>query len=153
MKRNIRVRSGENYLIGSTVTASNSMGYDKGDTIVCINRKSVNYGHTLYIKDTMGCDFENWRKVINTDMETKYYVVWIEGLDVKTGEKVKRLTDTGFELTTKMGDAMRIRDCDIHYMKDYMKRHGVADFVVNGNYTFIKTSYVPKGTLYKFHQI
>ena len=84
---------------------------------------------------------------------TQHYIVWVEGLDYRDGEKIKALTDDGAIYTTKMGDAMRIRQCDIPYMKDYMKRHGFAEWCIKGDYTFMKTSYVPKGTLYKFPQI
>lgn len=85
----------------------------------------------------------------------KYFIIWIEGFEYKGGEKVKSLTHTGFSYTTKMTEAMRIRECDIHYMKDYMKRHGIAEWVINEKQsrTFIPTSYAPKGTLYKFPQI
>lgn len=85
----------------------------------------------------------------------KYYIIWIEGLEYRDGEKVKALTDTGFSYTTLMTKAMRIRECDIHRLKDYMKRHGIADWVINetGSRTFIPTSYAPKGTLYKFTQL
>ncbi len=83
----------------------------------------------------------------------QYYIIWIEGIDRKSGEKIKSLTDTGVSYTTKMMKAMRIRQCDIHYMKHYMRRHGFAEWCIEGVYTFIKTSYVPKGTLYKFPQI
>lgn len=82
----------------------------------------------------------------------QYYIIWIEGFDYKNGEKVKQLTETSFSYTTKMGDAMRIRECDIPAMKHYMSRHGIAEWVINGS-TFIRTSYVPKGTLYKFPNI
>ena len=82
----------------------------------------------------------------------KYYIIWIEGFGYKSGEKVKALTDTGVSYTTKMTNAMRIREKDIHNMKHYMKRHGFADWVINesSSRTFIPTSYAPKGTLYKF---
>jgi len=83
----------------------------------------------------------------------KHYIIWIEGWDYKNGEKVKSLSPTSFNYTNKMMSAMRIRECDIHYMKDYMKRHGIAKWVIDSNSTFIRTSYVPKGTLYKFPQI
>lgn len=79
----------------------------------------------------------------------KYYIVWIEGLGYKDGEKVKSLTDTGFSYTTKMMEALRIRQKDIPFMLDYMKRHGIADWVINSPNTFIRTSYVPKGSLLK----
>jgi hypothetical protein len=79
----------------------------------------------------------------------KYYIVWIEGFGYKDGEKVKSLTDTGFSYTTKMTEAIRIREKDIPFMLDYMKRHGIADWVINSPNTFIRTSYVPKGSLLK----
>jgi hypothetical protein len=79
----------------------------------------------------------------------KYYIVWIEGFGYKNGEKVKSLTDTGFSYTTKMTEAMRIQEKDIPFMLDYMKRHGIADWVINSPNTFIATSYVPKGSLLK----
>lgn len=79
----------------------------------------------------------------------EYYIVWIEGLGYKDGEKVKSLTDTGFSYTTKMMEALRIRQKDIPFMLDYMKRHGIADWVINSPTTFIATSYVPKGSLLK----
>lgn len=82
----------------------------------------------------------------------RYYIIWIEGLEYLNGEKVKTLTDTGFSYTTKMTESLRIRECDIERMKHYMKRHGIADWVINSSNTFIKTNYVPKGTLYKFPQ-
>jgi len=84
---------------------------------------------------------------------SKYYIIWIEGFEPKAGEKVKTLSNTSFDYTTKMMDAMRIRECDIPNMKHYMKRHGIADWVIESNNTFIRTSYVPKGTLYKFPNI
>jgi hypothetical protein len=52
-----------------------------------------------------------------------------------------------------MTKAMRIRDIDVHRMKHYMKLHGIAEWVLDSPNTFVKTSYVPKGTLYKFPQI
>lgn len=79
----------------------------------------------------------------------RYYIVWIEGLGYKNGEKVKSLTDTGLSYTTKMTEAMRIREKDIPFMLDYMKRHGIADWVINSPTTFISTSYVPNGSLLK----
>ena len=79
----------------------------------------------------------------------EYYIVWIEGLGYKDGEKVKSLTDTGFSYTTKMMEALRIRQKDIPFMLDYMKRHGIADWVINSPNTFIRTNYVPKGSLLK----
>jgi len=83
----------------------------------------------------------------------KYYIIWVEGLTYKYGEKVKNLTNYGFEYTTKLTEAIRIKEDDIVLIKIYMKRHGIAEFVINGNYTFIPTSYAPKGTILDLKRI
>ena len=80
---------------------------------------------------------------------SKYYIVWIEGFDYLDGEKVKFFTDTGVSYTTKMTEAMRVKADDIPFVLDYLKRHGIAQWVLDSNNTFIATSYVPKGTLFK----
>ena len=77
----------------------------------------------------------------------QYYIIWVEGLSCKKGEKVSELTDTGVDYTTSMTKAMRIRKDDYRYMEYYLNRHGIRGA------TFVTTSYAPKGTLYKFPQI
>jgi hypothetical protein len=77
----------------------------------------------------------------------EYYIIWVEGLSCRTGEKVNDLTDTGVDYTTSMTKALRIRKEDYNYMEHYLKRHGIR------NATYIITSYAPKGTLYKFPPI
>jgi hypothetical protein len=76
----------------------------------------------------------------------KYFIVWIEGLEYFDGEKIKSFTDTGVNYTTKMTEAIRVKKDGIPEVKAYLKRHGFADWVINGN-TFIGTSYAPKGTI------
>jgi len=78
---------------------------------------------------------------------TQLYIIWIEGFEYKTGEKVNNLTDHGFSYTTKMTESLRIKQDDILQMKHYMKRHGIAKWVIDSSETFIKTSYAPKGTI------
>ena len=77
----------------------------------------------------------------------RYFIVWIEGLSYKHGEKVSQLTDTGYDITTKMTEALRVKSEDIPEMKQYLKRHGVSDWCINSQNTFIGTSYAPKGTI------
>jgi hypothetical protein len=77
----------------------------------------------------------------------KYFIIWVEGFHYTSGEKVKQLTDTGFDYTYKLTEALRIKEDDIEPMRAYMKRHGIAQFVIDSNYTFIPTSYAPKGTI------
>ena len=78
----------------------------------------------------------------------RYYYVWIEGLSGKRGEKLFRLTDTGYDITTKMSDAMRVKPEDIHLIKAYLKRHGVANWCLESGETFIPISYAPTGTIF-----
>jgi len=83
----------------------------------------------------------------------KYYIVWIEGIGVRSGEKIKSFTNTGFEYTNLMTESMRVKESDIQQVLHYLKRHGIADFVLNSPNTFIRTSYVPKGTLLNLKRI
>lgn len=76
-----------------------------------------------------------------------YYIVWIEGIGSRRGDKVKALTDYGLSYTTKLTESLRVKNTDIPYMKDYLKRHGISEWVYNNPNTFVETTYVPKGTL------
>jgi hypothetical protein len=77
----------------------------------------------------------------------EYYIIWVEGLSSKRGEKIHRLTTSGVEYTTRMTSAMRIRKDDKRYMEYYLNRHGISGAI------YVITTYAPKGTLYKFPQI
>ena len=83
----------------------------------------------------------------------KYYIIWVEGFEYFNGEKVKQLTNTGFSYTTKMTEALRIKQKDIGEMMHYMKRHGIADWVIDSPNTFIPTSYAPAGTLLNLKRV
>jgi len=79
----------------------------------------------------------------------KYFFVWIEGFEPKTGEKIKHFRDDGsIEYTLEMMDAMRVRRKDIPVVEEKMRRHGVANWVLESQNTFIGTSYAPKGTIF-----
>lgn len=84
---------------------------------------------------------------------SKYYYIWIEGWCPRYGEKVKQLTDTGFSYTTKITDSLRVKADDIPAVKDYMKRHGIAQWVIDSPTTFVATSYIPKGTLLDLNRV
>lgn len=77
------------------------------------------------------------------------YIIWIEGIEYKDGDKIKSINEKGITYTTRMMGAMRINKKDIPKMREWMREHHIADWVINGN-TFIKTNYTPKGTLYTF---
>jgi len=86
-------------------------------------------------------------------MKTKYFIIWIEGFDCRNGEKVKNFTNTGVDYTTLMTKAARVKEDDIPTVIAYLKRHGFADWVLNSPNTFIRTSYVPKGTLLNLKKV
>ena len=73
----------------------------------------------------------------------KYSIIWIEGLSVVNGEKVKSITKNGFEYTTKMTEALRIKKRDIDFISQHMKLNGIGE-TFN---TFIGVNYAPKGTI------
>ena len=78
----------------------------------------------------------------------KYFYVWVEGIEPKGGEKIKRFNQDGsIEYTLNMLEAMRVRKKDVGAVKIAMRQAGVADWVLEGN-TFISTSYAPKGTIW-----
>lgn len=79
-------------------------------------------------------------------MKTKLYIIWIEGIDYRTGDKIKSFTDQGFEYTTKLTEAMRVKQSDLTKVRGYLKRHGIADFCLNSSTLFTRTTYAPKGT-------
>lgn len=77
-----------------------------------------------------------------------YYIIWIEGFECRTGEKIKSILNRRIQYTTKMTEAMRILPDDVEEMKSILLDMGIAKWVVDGN-TFIKTNYAPKGSIFK----
>lgn len=78
-------------------------------------------------------------------MKGKYYILWIEGLSPKNGEKVSRLTNNGYDTTTKMTEALRVKYWDAQKVLHYLKRHGVSDWTLDN--CLVLTSYAPAGTI------
>ena len=106
---------------------------------------SFNYwgeSKTLSVSYKDGCELPQ-------ETEYPYYYIWVEGLSPERGEKISAVTTDGFEYTTKITEATRIKRNDLERFKRLMKSFGIADWVINGN-SFIPTSYAPKGTLYNF---
>ena len=80
---------------------------------------------------------------------THYYIVWIEGLSYKRGEKIKSLGLYGnIEYTTKMTEAMRIKEEAIPQMKHFLKRHGISDWALEN--AFVRVDYAPAGTILSY---
>lgn len=83
----------------------------------------------------------------------KKYIIWIEGLEPKTGQKVKRFYYDRYgipriEYTCKMMKALRVSELDLSRVRNILERAGISGWVLGGR-VFIKTSYCPKGTLFQ----
>lgn len=85
--------------------------------------------------------------------KTKYYYIWIEGISPRNGELVKSLTNYGYDVTNKITEALRVKQEDIHIITSYLKRHGVADWVLDNPETFVRTNYVPSGKLLNLKKV
>lgn len=80
-----------------------------------------------------------------------YFIIWIEGFNYKTGDKIKRFDKDGSIIYThRMKEAMRIKPEDIPNMRLKLRRIGIAEWAVESENTFVKTHYAPKGTLFAF---
>jgi hypothetical protein len=79
--------------------------------------------------------------------KTKYYYIWIEGISPRNGELLGMLTDYGYDVTNKITEALRVKENDLDAIKRYLSRHGVADWVLDNPQSFVRTNYVPTGTL------
>lgn len=83
--------------------------------------------------------------------KTKYYVVWIEGLSAKNGEKIKNLVPNPgtvrhyVEYTTYMTKALRVKEADRARVRHLLEECGVvSSFII-----FVPTSYAPAGTIFE----
>jgi hypothetical protein len=71
-------------------------------------------------------------------MKNKFFIIWVEGLTAKTGEKVKCFTETGVEYTTKMKETARFKYKDIDIVRNELTKRGI------NNPTFVSVNYAPK---------
>jgi|TARA_R110001599_G_scaffold152369_2_gene337383 hypothetical protein len=85
--------------------------------------------------------------------KTKYYFVWIEGISPRNGELLGKLTDYGYDVTNKITEALRVKENDLGAIKHYLSRHGVADWVLDNPDSFVRTNYVPGGTLLNLKKV
>lgn len=76
----------------------------------------------------------------------KYFIIWIEGLNYKSGEKVATLNNTGYTITTRMTKALRVREGDLNKVIEILKQQGVSDWTLEN--CAIETYYAPKGTIF-----
>ena len=78
---------------------------------------------------------------------TKYVLVWIEGLSLRSGEKIKSINGDRIEYTTKMTEAMRFPTNKMDEVSDLLKTI-LSAWVVESPNTYHETTYAPKGTIW-----
>ena len=83
------------------------------------------------------------------DIIKRFFYIWIEGIDCRSGEKIKSISND-IEYTTKLTEALRIRVEDKEKMKELLRGLGIAEWVIESDNTFVRTSYAPKDTLFLF---
>lgn len=76
----------------------------------------------------------------------EYYVVWIEGIEPKNGEKIEKILPK-HTYTTSMAKAMRVLPEHREIVRDILRSKGIAKWALEN--CFVRTSYAPKGTLFK----
>jgi hypothetical protein len=73
-----------------------------------------------------------------------YYIIWIEGLTVKTGEKILKLGEDYNEYTTYMTKALRVKEEHKRLVFNHLRSQGIAENFI----TFVSTNYAPAGTIF-----
>lgn len=95
--------------------------------------------------------FTDGRPQIEKTPKNIYYIIHIEGIDYRTGDKIKTFdADGNIVYTHKMTKAMRISEQDISKMREKLRKINIASWVVDSFNTFVKTYYAPKNTIFKF---
>jgi len=107
--------------------------------------------HYFALEKKISVIFTDGRPEPNIEPKETYYIVWIEGFNYKTGDKIKHFDKDGrIVYTHKMQEAMRVKKEDIETMKAKLRRLQIADWAIDSPNTFVETHYAPKGTLCQF---
>jgi hypothetical protein len=88
----------------------------------------------------------------------KYYIIWVEGLWPKTGEKIKSLTvnDQGkieIEYTTKMTESLRVRAEHKELFQKKLDKYGMTCTVTYNERSWIPASYAPARTTWNPYKL
>ena len=73
---------------------------------------------------------------------SRWYIFWVEGLTLRTGEKIQSVSGGRCTYTTMMGEALRVKESDLEVFEGLLADQGVT-------YTRHLTSYCPAGRGYK----
>jgi hypothetical protein len=74
------------------------------------------------------------------------YVVWIEGIEPKNGEKIVSLDRYNHEYTLSMTQAMRVLPEHKEMVKSLLREQGVSKWALEN--CFARVNYAPKGTIF-----
>lgn len=78
--------------------------------------------------------------------QPEFYVVWIEGIEPKSGEKILSLNSNSHSYTTSMGRAMRVLPEHREIVKEILRERGVASWALEN--CMVRTNYAPAGTIF-----
>lgn len=83
----------------------------------------------------------------------KFYIVWIEGLSPRYGEKLSNFIEShrqeDYIVTTRMTRAMRVKPQDVETVREKLRSLGVSDWCCDSPNTFVPTTYAPAGTIFQ----
>jgi hypothetical protein len=84
------------------------------------------------------------QEIINRLRNDRYYILWIEGLSAKNGEKLASLNPR--EYTTLNTRALRFTKRELVFVVPKLIEAGIASWVFEQISTYYPLTYVPTGT-------
>lgn len=118
-------------------------------------RKKMHYAYGIqksfrwrYEDNNLSVTYTDGRSENVKEQKQHYFIVWIEGIEPRSGEKIASLSATEHTYTTLMTKALRVKPEDVEEVIQLLKKQHVADWTLNSN-SFIKTYYVPKKAPYQ----
>ena len=113
-------------------------------------QKNFNWTYTALYKQ-ISVHFTDGRPETEVEPKETYFIVWIEGFNYKTGDKIKAFDKDGSIIYThRMTEAMRFRTKHIDRIKGTLRNIGIAGWAIDNPNTYVETHYAPKGTLFNF---
>ena len=110
------------------------------------SQKKFNWYYDGFYK-TLSVTYTDGREKPLERTKPTYYVIWIEGIEPKSGEKIATLTSEGHSYTTKMGEALRFTEENVGKAIDILRSRGVAEWALNN--CLYKVNYANKKNLWK----
>jgi hypothetical protein len=115
---NILIKSGIKELVGKKVSITD-IPYTVGDTIVCIQKNNLNYGHTIIVTQVYEWDdFKIWKKVITK----KSFVVTVIRTSTSTKEIAVKAIDVSSAkvIAIELAGDMEFSEQDAEYAVEHV---------------------------------